>query len=214
MKVALALALIALTKQGNPTVQSSQGTPIYANQQPMIGGGMVGNPMIGGYMGPMMNGFMGPMMRGPMYGRRRRRSRGRSYSRSRSRSHSHSGSSSSNNNNNNNNNTTSSTNTTDTTAAALRLFLLNNPLSSLSTRYSSGYNTQPAYYQPSYESEDTYSNYEYVNQPSSSSRSNNYGNYEYNSQQGRSRSFDYGASSSRRNQYGSSNTVNRRNRFL
>ena len=67
MKVALALALLALSKQGNPTVQSSQGTPIYPNQQPMIGGGIIGNPMMGGYMGPMMNGYYGPMMGGPMF---------------------------------------------------------------------------------------------------------------------------------------------------
>lgn len=213
MKVALALALLALSKQGNPTVQSSQGTPIYPNQQPMIGGGIIGNPMMGGYMGPMMNGYYGPMMGGPIYRRRRRRSRGRSYSRSRSRSHSHSDSSSNNNNNNNNNNnSTSSTNTTDTTAAALRLFLLNNPLSTLSTRYTSGYNTQPTYYsQPNYETNNPYSSYEYLDQPSSSS---GYDRYEYNSQQGRSRSSDNGSSFSRRNQYGSSNTVNRRNRFL
>ena len=213
MKVALALALLALSKQGNPTVQSSQGTPIYPNQQPMIGGGIIGNPMMGGYMGPMMNGYYGPMMGGPIYRRRRRRSRGRSYSRSRSRIHSHSDSSSNNNNNNNNNNnSTSSTNTTDTTAAALRLFLLNNPLSTLSTRYTSGYNTQPTYYsQPNYETNNPYSSYEYLDQPSSSS---GYDRYEYNSQQRRSRSSDNGSSSSRRNQYGSSHTVNRRNRFL
>ena len=59
MKAALALALFALSNQGNPTVNTGyQGAPIYSNQQPMMGGGIIATPMMMG--GPMMGG---PMMR-------------------------------------------------------------------------------------------------------------------------------------------------------
>ena len=69
-KTAIALALIALSNQGNPTggVGKNQGVPIYAQQQPIPMMPMMGYPMMGGWGG-----------------RRRDRSSSRNRSRSRSR---------------------------------------------------------------------------------------------------------------------------------
>ena len=126
-KTAIALALIALSNQGNPTVGvgKNQGVPIYAAQQPI--------PMMPMMGYPMMNGWGG--------GRRRDRSSSRNRSRSRSRRRSPSPTSSgdthihyhyynSTDSNTTSTNTTSSNTTENTTSLEstdtnLTMFLLN-----------------------------------------------------------------------------------------
>ena len=122
-KTAIALALFALSKQGNPTVGvgKNQGVPIYAAQQPI--------PMMPMMGYPIMNGWGG--------GRRRDRSssRDRSRSRRRRRSPSPSGdthihyhyynSTDSNTTSSNTTENTTSTENTGNTDTNLTMFLLN-----------------------------------------------------------------------------------------
>jgi hypothetical protein len=122
-KTAIALALFALSKQGNPTVGvgKNQGVPIYAAQQPI--------PMMPMMGYPIMNGWGG--------GRRRDRSssRNRSRSRRRRRSPSPSGDThihyhyyNSTDSNTTSSNTTENTTTTESTGNTdtnLTMFLLN-----------------------------------------------------------------------------------------